>query len=317
MTASDMTRQQRRTTRFTVLLLVVATVGLGIACVAIGQEILTLPYSREELAEIEARLPQLREEQKSLIAEVAAQKVELSNLRTKVEEAKAVTSRLPDLHAEETRARDGRDRLVREVGALTSDRDTLQRAVDQLTDQKKSLENEISALGGRIEAERKRLDEMRQALNEERTTHTQISDARAAEEQKLARVKTDLAKTDRLLESRRAEFKGLTAEEQSLRDQVEGLKEAGKELETGNRRETERLASLQEEIVAARTTLATVNGQRDRARDELARASAMVDVKNVQAEAVDARLLHLTGLEAKVRQQLRVMIVDLEAVEQK
>ena len=55
-----------------------------------------------------------------------------------------------------------------------------------------------------------------------------------------------------MLDAKRAELSGLTAEEQNLRDRVARSTEAEEELEAGNRREAERLASLREEIVAAR-----------------------------------------------------------------
>ena len=129
--------------------------------------------------------------------------------------------------------------------------------------------------------------------------------------QKLAHAQTDLANVGRMLDAKRAELSGLTAEEQNLRDRVARSTEAEEEIEAGNRREAERLASLREEIVAARTALTTLLGQRDRARDELARATAMLESENAQAEAAAARLQRLTGLEVKVRQQIRAMVEEL------
>ena len=236
MTASDSVRQQRRTTGLSVVLLAFATVALGIAFSAVGEEILTLPESRKEAAEIAARLPGLRTERDSLLEEIAAQKAELSNQRSKVEEAQRITGRLPERQAEETRARDERDRLGKEVAALTADRDTLQGTVDRLAGRRKTIENELDELASRAEAERKRLDEVRQAVNEERTTLTQTGDEHAAESQKLAQVKTNLANTDRLLDSKRAELKGLAAEEQDLRRS--GRATEGRKGETRDRKRT-------------------------------------------------------------------------------
>ena len=62
MTASDLARRQRRTTEFSVGLLLVAALGLAFALSAIGEEVLMMPERRKEAEEIEARLPELREE---------------------------------------------------------------------------------------------------------------------------------------------------------------------------------------------------------------------------------------------------------------
>ena len=316
MTASDSVRRQRRTTELSVALLALAAVALAIAFSAVGQEVLTLPDRRQEAAEIAARLPGLQAERNALLDEVAAHKAELSSLRTKVEEARDIAGRLPDLRAEETRARAERDRLTREVAALAADRDTLRGTVDQLAERRRSFEDEHHNLVARTEAERKRLDEVRQAVGDRRTTLTQIGDEHAAQGQKLAQLMTDLADTDRLLESKRTVLKGLTVEEQDLRTRVARLQEEGEKLEIGNQRAAEQSATLREELAEARTTLTTIQGQRDQARDELARARTMRDVEHAYLETVAVRLQHLTSLEARVRQQLRAIIEDLSAVEQ-
>lgn len=118
-----------------------------------------------------------------------------------------------------------------------------------------------------------------------------------------------------LLHSKRAELKGLVTEEQTIRDQVARMKEEREELTTGNLREAERFASLQDEIDATRTKLTMALGQRDRAKDELVRATAMADAENSRAEAIAARLQLPTGLEARVRQQIRTMIEELSMAE--
>lgn len=311
MTASDSAKQQRQTIGLTVGLLMIATVGLAIAWAAIGQEVLTLPENRRDAAEIAARLPSLREERDSLINEIATLKAEAEDHRTKAERAAAVAKELPALQAEEARARGERDRLTKAVGALTSDRDTLQVAVGSLAARRTSIESEINALASRTEAERKRLDEVRQAVSEERTVLAQTKDAIASERQKQAQIETDLANVKRMLDSKRAELNGLTAEERRLLDQVVRLRGVRDELATGNQRESERLASLQSEAGTARIELASVQGQRDRVRDEFARVKAMSDTENARAEAISARVQHLAGLEAKVRQQIRAMIDEL------
>lgn len=315
MTASEMTRQKRRTTGLTVSLLGIATIGLAIACAALGQEVLNLDERMREAAEIEARLPGLRAERDSLIEEVAMQKAEFSSLRTQADEAQAMASTLPNLQAEESRARAERDRLAKQVTTLTADRDSLQGMFDELAERRRSLEVEVDGLASRAEAERKRLNEVQQSVNEKRTELTQTTDTLAAEAQTLAQVKTELASTDRLLDSKRAEFKGLTAEEQDLRAAITRFENVGEELETRSQREAERLATLEEAIVTARTELATAQGQRDRVRDELGRTRAMLDTETAQAEAVAARLQRLTSLEATVRQRIRVMIEDLSEAE--
>ncbi len=407
MTTSEPTRRQRRTTGLSVALLALATVALAIAFSAVGQEILTLPDSRQEAAEIAARLPVLRADRDALLDEVAAHKAELSSLRTRVEEARDIAGRLPDLRAEETRARAERDRLTREVSALVADRDSLRGTVDQLVERRRGFEDEhqnlvdrskadrdalldevaahkaeLSSLRTRVEeardiagrlpdlraeetraraerdrltrevsalvadrdslrgtvdqlverrrgfedehqnlvdrseAERKRLDEVRQAVGEGRASLTQIRDEHAAQTQKLAQLMTDLADTDRLLESKRAELKSLTIEEQDLRTRVARLQEEGEKLEIGNQQAADQSATLHEELAKTRTALTTIQGQRDQARDELARARAMRDVEQANLETVSIRLQHLTSLEARAQQQLRAMIEDLSAVEQ-
>ena len=47
MTASNSGTPQRRTIGLTVVLLAGATLGLAFACVAVGEEVLTLPESRD------------------------------------------------------------------------------------------------------------------------------------------------------------------------------------------------------------------------------------------------------------------------------
>ena len=225
MTASDTVRQQRRTVGLTVGLLMVATLALGIACAAIGEEILTLPETRMEAAEIAARLPGLRAERDTLIEEVAKLRSELEGHRARVEQAEAVASEIQTLQAEERRARGERDRLTKEVIALTSDRDSLQAAVDSLAGRRKSFEAEVGDLVDRTAGERKRFDEVRQEVSEERKSLTQAKDALSAEKQKLAQAETELADTDRLLNSKRAELNGLTVEERNVRDQVARLRE--------------------------------------------------------------------------------------------
>ena len=107
----------------------------------------------------------------------------------------------------------------------------------------------------------------------------------------------------------------MVTEEQTIRDQVARMKEEREELTTGNLREAERFASLQDEIDATRTKLTMALGQRDRAKDELVRATAMADAENSRAEAIAARLQLPTGLEARVRQQIRTMIEELSMAE--
>lgn len=315
MTASEMTRQKRRTTGLTVSLLGIATIGLAIACAALGQEVLNLDERVKEVAEIKAHLPGLRAERDSLVEEIATNKAELSSLRTQAEEAQAIASTLPNLQAEESRTRAERDRLAKEVAAFTADRDTLRGTFDMLAERRRSLEVEVDGLASRAEAERKRLIEVQQTVNEKRAELTQTTDTLAAKTQTLAQVETELANADRLLDSKRAEIKGLTAEEQNLRAEVARMKKLGEELETGSQREAERLASLEEAIVTARTTLSTAEGERDRARDELARTQAILATETAQAEAVAARLQRLTILEATARQQIRTMIEDLNEAE--
>lgn len=315
MTASDTAKQQRHTLGLTIGLLMVATVGLVIACVAIAEEILTLPESRKEAAEITARLPVLRAERDSLINEIAMLKAELESQGTKAEQARAIAGELVGLQAEETRARAERDRLAKEVAALTSDQGTLQRTVDLLSEQIKNFKGEINNLVGRAGAERQRLDEVQQEVNEGRQILAQTKDALVAEKQKLAQTETDLADTTRLLDSKRAEFRGLTTEEQDIRAQVARLEGEKEELTAGNQREAKRLASLQDEIRTVRTTLSVTQGQLDQVRDELDRAQAVLETENARAETVSARLQRLTGLDAKVRQQIRTMIEELGEVE--
>ena len=315
MTASDTARQHRRGVGLTIGLLMVATVFLAIASAAIGEEILTLPESRQEAADIAARLPGLRAERDSLIEENAKLRAEISSQKTKIEQADAILRELPRLQDEEAQARAERDRLAKEVISLTSDQDTLQGTVDSLAGRRKSFEDAIDNLASRAEAERKRLDEVRQAVDEERKTLAQTTDALSAARQNLAQSETALANTDRLLDSKRAELTGLTAEAQGIRDQVMRLRDLRDELTTGNQRVEERIANLQSDIATARTALAAVEGERDRARETLARTEARLETENAWAEATSARLQRLTGLEAKVRQQIRTMIEELGEVE--
>ena len=315
MTASDIARRKRRTAGLTVALLGIATIGLAVACAALGQEVLTLGENIEKAAEIEARLRMLEEEHESSAHKKAELEAEISRLRPQAEEARTEANKLKGLRADVSRTRAERDRLAKEVEALTTDRGTLHGTVGMLTEQKESLKAEGDGLAGRAEAERKRLDEVQQAVNERRAELTRFTDALAAEKQKLAQVETDLANTDRFLVAKRAELKGLTAEEQVLRAEIAQLKKTGEELEAANRSEEEQSASLRKEAVDGRTALATVQGQLNRAREELARTKATLDNETAQAEAVAARLQRLTSLEATARLRIRDMIADLSETE--
>ena len=315
MTASDIARRKRRTAGLTVTLLGIATIGLAVACAALGQEVLTLGENIEKAAEIEARLRMLEEEHESSAHKKAELEAEISRLRPQAEEARTEANKLKGLRADVSRTRAERDRLAKEVEVLTTDRGTLHGTVGMLTEQKESLKAEGDGLAGRAEAERKRLDEVQQAVNERRAELTRFTDALAAEKQKLAQVETDLANTDRFLVAKRAELKGLTAEEQVLRAEIAQLKKTGEKLEAANRSEEEQSASLRKEAVDGRTALATVQGQLNRAREELARTKATLDNETAQAEAVAARLQRLTSLEATARLRIRDMIADLSETE--
>ncbi len=311
MTTSDTAKRQRRTVGLTIGLLAVVTVILALACVAIGEEILTLPENRREAADIAARLPGLRQERNSLIAKIAERKAELADLEMKAERASTIAKKLPNLQAEETRTRGARDRLAKEVAALNSDIGMLKTRGDQLTGSIKSYKDEINDLSKRSEAERKRRDEVRKELSVVLQNLAQTKGAHAAQKQKLLQDESDAASTGRLLESIRAELKGLTAEAQGIRNEIARLKEEKDELKRGNQRQTTRLANLQGEIQTIRTTLATVQEKRDRTRDELIRAEAKLTTVKTREEAASARLQDLIGLEAKARQRIRAMIDEL------
>ncbi len=223
MTESKSIASQWRAVGLTVGLLMLASALLAIAIGAVGAEVLSLPESRQEAADIAARLPTLRTERDQLTEEIAQLRSQLSNLRPDMESADRLAKTLPDLQAEELRTRAERERLAKDVDSLTSNRSALQAEVDRLEGRAREYRSEVDSFSTRAQESRTQLDTIRRSISEEQRNLARAKEDVTASKADLAQVESDLANASRLLNAKRAELGELTSNTEVMSARLQTL----------------------------------------------------------------------------------------------
>ena len=250
--------RERRYFGTAVGLVAAAAVGLMVAVVAVGEEVLTLPEARQEAADIAARLPGLREERDSLVAKIAELRASLAEARV---DEQRLTRELPSLRSEESRRRAERDSLADEVATLTDNRSALAADVNRLKATAEDARSEADGALSRADDARSRaeglsvqLDDLRRSLAEERRKLVRTKEEVSAKLGDLDQVESDMDNADRLLTTKRAELRELTAEAATVAARLSGLKGSEASARQQIRQLADQLRSLDERLASDRSS---------------------------------------------------------------
>ena len=298
----------------TLSLLVTSAVFLGVAWAALGEEILTMPENRKEAAEIAARLQSLRTERDTLHIEIANLKNQVEIHRAEAEQTRTLAQELPNLQAEEVRARGDRDRLSKEALALESDLAVRREIVNELTDRERNLRSELERLTNRSQDERKRLEDVQIELDAKLGELAKTSDEIVAKRNESDRVNDELSKLEQSLATRSKFLNEVVADEHSINRRIGDLKMKADELIAITSSAENRLTEVRVEFDGTHADLEKLRKERDSTKYELDRVKALLDTTSTNKEAAEARLQNLISRETKIRHQLRTMLNQLQEV---